>query len=98
MVVRVAEPGRPAFQLRKGEEGLSVFVLERVNPPLTESEVLESFRAGSQIIVRSEAEIEAKGLSLGSILGAEPLPQSLREAHAEIRPGPRNDPQPIQAG
>ncbi|MBX6311614.1 MAG: hypothetical protein IRY99_01625 [Isosphaeraceae bacterium] len=69
MVVRVAEPGRPAFQLRKGEEGLLVFHLGAVDPPLT------------------EAEIEAKGLRVVPIPGAEPLPSRLWEAHAEIRPG-----------
>lgn len=88
MVVRVSEPGRHAFQLRKGEEGLSVFDLEAVNPPLTEAEILESFRPGSQTIARSAAEIVDKGMRLVPLLGAEPLPQRLREAHAEIRPGP----------
>ena len=40
MVVSVTEPGRPAFQLRKGEEGLSFFHPATVQPPLTESEIL----------------------------------------------------------
>jgi hypothetical protein len=47
MAVRVTEPGRPAFQLRKGEEGLSVFDPAAVQPPLTESEILDAFRLGS---------------------------------------------------
>ena len=88
MVVRVGEPGRPAFQLRKGEEGLSVFDLPAVNPPLTEVEILGSFRPGSQAIARSVDEIEAKGLIVVPLLGAEPLPQRLQQAHVEIRPGP----------
>lgn len=87
MVVRVAEPGRPAFQLRRGEEGLSLFEPERVEPPLTEFEILEAFRPGSILVVRSAAELEAKGLLIVPIPGAEPLPARLREAHVEIRPG-----------
>src|SRR5947209_20271254 len=88
MVVRVTEPGRSAFQLRKGEEGLSVFDLEAVNPRLTESEILASFRPGSQAVVRGVEEIEQLGLQVVPFPGAEPLPLRLREAHAEIRPGP----------
>jgi hypothetical protein len=88
MVVRVTEADRPAFQLRKGEEGISVFDLEAVSPPMTEGEVLKSFRPGSQTVIRAVAEIEAKGLRVVPLPGAEPLPQRLREAHAEIRPGP----------
>jgi hypothetical protein len=87
MLVRVAEPGRPGFQLRKGEEGLSVFDLDGVNPPLTDAEVLDSFRPGSQVIGRTQAEVEAKGLQVIPIPGHEPLPQRLRDAHREIRPG-----------
>src|SRR5438552_17997275 len=87
MVIRVTEPDRPAFQLRRGEEGLSVFDPDAVNPPLTETEILGSFRPGSRAIARSVAEIEDQGLRVVPILGAEPLPQRLRDAHAEIRPG-----------
>jgi hypothetical protein len=88
MVFRVAEPGKSAFQLRKGEEGLSVFDLLAVNPPLTEAEILDSFRAGSQTLIRTVSEIENKGLQVVPVPGAEPLPERLRQAHAEIRPGP----------
>mgnify|MGYP007073250382 CR=1 FL=1 len=87
MVVRVAQEDRPAFQLRPGEEGISVFDPESVHPPLAESEILEAFRAGSRLITRSVSEIEAKGLTILPIPGAAPLPDRLREAHAEIRPG-----------
>jgi hypothetical protein len=69
MVVRVVEPGRPAFQLRRGEEGLSLFDPDLVEPPLTESEILEVFRPGSILVVRSGAEFEAKGLQIVPILG-----------------------------
>jgi hypothetical protein len=88
MLVRITEKGKPAFQLRKGEEGVSVFDAEAVQPPLTESEILRSFRTGSLPLSRSATEIEAKGLQIVPVLGAETLPQRLREAHAEIRPGP----------
>jgi hypothetical protein len=88
MLVRVAEPGRPAFQLRKGEEGLSVFDLEAVSPPLTDGEILASFRAGSILLTRSLVEIEAKGLRVVPTPGALPLPERLREAQAELCPGP----------
>ena len=43
IVVRVGVSNAPAFQLWKGEEGLSVFDPIGVDPPLTESEILESF-------------------------------------------------------
>ncbi len=88
MVVRVTEPGRPAFQLRKGEEGLSLFDPAAVQPPLTESEILDAFRSGSILVVRDVAEIEERGLEVVPILGVESLPPRLREAHVEIRPGP----------
>jgi hypothetical protein len=88
MVIRVSEPGRPAFQLRKGEEGLSIFILDAVDPPLDELEVLGAFRPGSVAVVRSMAEIEAKGLDIVFIPGTEPLPTRLRHAHGEIRPRP----------
>jgi hypothetical protein len=88
MLVRVAEAGRPAFQRRKGEEGLSVFLPDLVDPPLTEAEILENFRPGSVAVTRAESEVGARGLSLVPIPGADPLPPRLREAHAEIRPDP----------
>jgi hypothetical protein len=88
MVIRVTEVGRPAFQLRRGEEGLSVFLPDAVAPPLDEAEVLGSFRPGSLAVTRSIAEIEAKGLIVVSVQGSESLPARLRSSHAEIRPGP----------
>ncbi len=88
MLIRVAEPGQPAFQLRKGEEGLSVFDLDALDPPLTEVEILSAFRPGSQAVARTLAEIEAKGLQVVPVPGAGVLPLRLRDAHAEIRPQP----------
>jgi hypothetical protein len=88
MVVRVTEGDRPAFQLRPGEEGISVFDPDAVSPPLSDSEILDGFRAGSRLVARSIPEIEAKGLTVVPVPGAAALPDRLRKAHAEIRPGP----------
>ncbi len=88
MIIRITEPGRLGFQLRKGEEGISVFDTEAVEPPLTESEILDSFRLGSQAVARSVDEIEGKGLRVVPIAGVSPLPPRLCDAHAEIRPEP----------
>jgi len=88
MLLRVAEPGKPAFQLRKGEEGLSVFDSDSVNPPLTEAEVLSNFRPGSVLVIRALADIHVRGLIVVSIPGVGSLPQRLQDAHSEIRPGP----------
>jgi hypothetical protein len=88
MIVRITEPTRPAFQLRKGEEGISVFDLEAVEPPLAEDEVLSCFRGGSCAVAKTIAEIERRGLRVVRTPGTASLPQRLREAHAEIRPGP----------
>jgi 2-iminoacetate synthase ThiH len=86
-VVRVVIPNQPAFQLRKGEEGISVFEATAVEPALTTEEILDSFRSDSQSISRAVADIEAKGLRVVILEGAETLPQRLRQAHREIRPG-----------
>ena len=88
MVVRVTTPGSPAFRLRSGEEGLSVFDLEAVDPPLSEVEVLDGFRPGSLTVVRSVAEIEAKGLIIVPVPGVGSLSERLSDAHAEIQAGP----------
>src|SRR5262245_10867688 len=87
-IVRVAIPDHPAFQLRKGEEGISVFEVTAIEPALTVEEILESFRSGSHSVTRSVADIEAKGLQVVPVEGAELLPERLRRAHREIRPGP----------
>lgn len=88
MILRVAEAGRLAFQLRRGEEGISVFDTEAVDPPLDDAEVLSGFRPGSILVRKSPADIRAKGLILVPLPGAESLPPRLRAAHREIRPGP----------
>jgi hypothetical protein len=87
IVVRVGTPGAAAFQLRKGEEGLSVFDPNSVDPPLSESKLLEPFRDGSYLIVRSIAAIEELGMRVEWIEGDGVLPERLRRSHREIRPG-----------
>jgi len=87
MVLRVTEAGHPAFQLRKAEEGISVFVLEAVDPPLSEDEILAAFRPGSQSVLLDQSEVESKGLAVVPVPGANSLPERLRDAHAELRPG-----------
>jgi hypothetical protein len=87
VLIRVTAPGRQAFQLRKGELGISVFDPNAVDPVLTEAEVIAAFRPGSQALVRSRAEIEAEDLRIEVIAGADFLPDRLRLAHREIRAG-----------
>ncbi len=88
MFIRVGESGKPAFQLRKGEAGISVFDCDAVDPRLTDMEILEAFRADSVLVVRSREEIEAKGLVIVPTPGSASLPLRLRNAPAEILVGP----------
>lgn len=88
MIVRVSDEGKPAFQLRKGEEGISAFDPDLVLPPLEELEILSAFRSGSVLIMRRLEAIEAKGLHVEQIEGAETLPERLKNSHVEIRPQP----------
>jgi hypothetical protein len=59
-VHRVFEPTKPRFQLRPGEEGLSVFDAQSVNP----EDVLPHFRPGSQITTQEIQSIESQGLKV----------------------------------
>jgi hypothetical protein len=88
VVVRVATPGQPAFQLRKGEQGLSVFDLQSIVPAVTEAEILAAFQTGSVALTRTVDEIKAAGLELAAVPGDPKLPPRLQQAHAEIVPGP----------
>ena len=88
IVIRVGNPGGSAFQLRKGEEGLSVFDQSGTDPELTDDEVLAAFRPGSVVIHRTADQVTALGLVLVPSEGADSLPERLRAAHREIRPGP----------
>lgn len=85
---RVTTPGERAFQLRPGEEGVSVFLPTAVNPPLTPPEVLSNFRPGSGIAVRSLSQVTALGLTAVPTPGANVLSPRLQASHFEIRPGP----------
>lgn len=87
-IYRVATPGQSAFQLRSGEQGLSVFNPNAVVPPLTPAEVLASFRPGSVVVTRTGTQISSLGLVLTRTPGASTLPPRLQAAHMEIRPGP----------
>lgn len=87
VVVRVGTPDQPAFQLRKGEEGLSVFVPTAVDPPLSDEEILAAFRPGSVVLRRTSSQVAEHGLALVPTPGADALPERLRSAHCEIRPG-----------
>lgn len=86
VVVRVGSAGQPAFQLRRGEEGLSVFDPDAVDPPLTGDEILDAFRPGSVLIYRTAGQIAALELEVVPSEGADVLPLRLRLAHAEVRP------------
>lgn len=74
VVLRVYAPGQPAFRLRPGEEGLSVFDPNLVDPPLTEAEVLEGFRLGSRVWMVPVEGIEARRLVPVRVSGADLLP------------------------
>lgn len=79
---RVFADGKPRFQLRKGEEGLSVFDADE----LLEHEILANFRPASRLTTRESAFIEGFGLKVEKSDGDPSLPQRLRENHWEIRP------------
>lgn len=82
-VHRVTEPGKPKFQLNKGEEGLSVFDADKLNA----DDILPSFREGSELTTRTTQEITDLGLTIKKTPGDEILPIKLQENHWEIRPG-----------
>jgi hypothetical protein len=79
---RVYNAGKPRFQLRQGEEGLSAFDAEKVTP----ADILPSFRTGSLITTQEIAIIESFGLSVVHTSGDPALPQLLRDNHMEICP------------
>jgi len=82
-VHRVFEPGKPRFQLRPGEEGLSVFDAQSVNA----EDILPHFRPGSLITTKDIALIKSFGLNVIKTQGDPNLPTLLQERHYEIRPG-----------
>lgn len=82
-VHRVFEEGKPKFQLKKGEEGLSVFDADKI----LEQEILPTFRPGSRLTTQQRQFIETFGLKIEQTPGDLSLPQKLQENHWEIRPG-----------
>jgi hypothetical protein len=82
-VHRVFEEGKPKFQLRKGEDGLSVFDADVISP----QDILPSFRPGSQLTTQQREFLESRGFKIRQTPGDESLPQILRDNHYEIGPG-----------
>jgi hypothetical protein len=87
-VHRVTTPGKPQFQLRKGEPGISVFDGNKVTP----HDVLPHFRPGSEVVTKPVIEIEKAGLTVKPTPGGPSLPKFLQDAPARTR----NDTKPIQ--
>ena len=79
---RVYNAGKPRFQLRQGEEGLSVFDADKVTP----ADILPSFRPDSLVTTHEISTIESFGLSVVRTAGNPALPRLLQENHMEIRP------------
>lgn len=84
---RVATPGKKAFELRQGENGISVFHQKGLDPHISDAELLEEFREDSRIVKISYKDLIRMGFTVEWVEGDEALPQRLREAHYEIRPG-----------
>ena len=81
-VHRIYQPGKPRFQLRQGEEAISVFDAESVAP----ADVFPSFRPGNLIITVEIAMIESFGLMVAKTPGDPTLPDILQENHLDIQP------------
>ena len=84
-VHRIYVEGKPKFQLRKGEEGLSVFDADN----LLEEEILPNFRPGSRPEYCKCRQFIRKllVLKIEKTPGDSSLPKKLQENHWEIRPG-----------
>jgi hypothetical protein len=82
-VCRIYEDGKPKFQLRKGEEGLSVFDADKIK----EADILPNFRPESMVTTQQRKLIESFGLRIEKTPGDPNLPQLLQDNHWEIRPG-----------
>jgi hypothetical protein len=76
-------PGKPRFQLRQGEEAISVFDAEKVSP----ADILPSFRPDSLVATYEISIIESFGLTAVHTPGEPTLPQLLQDNHLEIQPG-----------
>jgi hypothetical protein len=82
-VHRVYNAGKPRFQLRQGEEAISVFDAEKLTP----ADILPSFRPGSLIATQAISTIESFGLIVVHTPGDPKLPKLLQDNHMDIRPG-----------
>ena len=82
-VHRVYQPGKPRFQLRQGEEGISLFDAGKV----TTGDILPNFRAGSLVTTVEVAAIESFGLRVVESPGDPSLPDLLQNNHLDILPG-----------
>jgi hypothetical protein len=82
-VFRVVEPGKPRFQLRQGEEGLSVFDAGHVKP----EDILPAFRPGSLVVSRDVEWLESFGLQVVKTPDDPGLPKLLQDNHAIICAG-----------
>ena len=84
-VLRVVEEGKPRFQLKSGESGLSVFDESKISS----GELLQDFRPGSSTVSREIKDIKAYGLDVVRTPGDPArLSQKACLAHCEIVPGP----------
>lgn len=85
LVKRVYESGKPKYQLRQGEEGLSIF-----DAKIPDVAILAKFRASADIDTKSVDEIESKGLTVVQTHGDCEYLQNdeLEDNHWEIRPEP----------
>ena len=82
-VYRVVEIGKPRFQLRQGEEGVSVFDAGRVQP----ENILPAFRPGSSVLALDVQWLESFNLQVVKTTGDSGLPKLLQDNHAIIAPG-----------
>ena len=82
-VYRVYHAGKPQFQLRQGEEAISVFDAEKLTP----ADILPSFRPGSLVATQEISTIESFGLIVVHTPGDPKLPQLLQDNHLDICPG-----------
>jgi len=97
--VHPRDRGREArFPSTKGRRWPFGFDTETVDPPLTDAEILDAFRADSQLTSRSREEIEAKGLIIVPVTGYAPLPPAPARRACRNTIGPWNDSGTIQKG
>jgi hypothetical protein len=84
-VKRVYQNGKPKYQLRQGEQGLSIF-----DAQISDADIRAKFKPGSKTDTKSVDEIEKKGFSMVQTHGDCDHLQNdvLEDNHWEIRPAP----------